>query len=70
MAGSASWPAAVLGIEVGISLTGPTLIGTIALGAVFGGLAGAYAGAWLGRTLVDRLRGPAADSMGRHGPRP
>jgi hypothetical protein len=61
---------AILGIEVGISLTGPTLIGTIALGAVFGGLAGAYAGAWLARTLVDRVRGPAADSMGRHGPRP
>jgi hypothetical protein len=44
-----------LGILVGISLTGPTLIGTIALG----GLAGAYAGAWLARTLVDRLRGGA-----------
>lgn len=61
---------AVLGIEVGISLTGPTLIGTIALGAVFGGLGGAYAGAWLGRTLVDRVRGAATDTMGRHGPRP
>ena len=48
-----------LGIVVGISLTGPTLIGTIALGAVFGGLAGAYVGAWLARTLVDRLVGRA-----------
>ncbi len=47
---------AALGIAVGIALTGPTLIGTIALGAVFGGLAGAYGGAWLARAVVDRLR--------------
>jgi hypothetical protein len=61
---------AALGIELAISLTGPTLVGTIALGAVFGGMAGAYGGAWLGRSLVDRLRGKPADTMGRHGPRP
>jgi hypothetical protein len=45
-----------LGILVGISISGTSVMGTIALGAVFGGLFGAYAGAWLGRTLVDRLR--------------
>jgi hypothetical protein len=60
----------MVGIEVGISLTGPTLIGTIALGAVFGGLGGAYAGSWLGRTIVDRLRPSAGDSMSGRGPRP
>jgi hypothetical protein len=57
-----------LGISLAISVTGPTLVGAIALGAVFGGLAGAYGGSWAGRTLVDRVRGAAADTIGRHGP--
>jgi hypothetical protein len=49
-----------LGIVLGISITGQSVVmGSIALGAVFGGLGGAYAGAWLARTLVDRLRGSA-----------
>jgi hypothetical protein len=60
------------GVVGAIALLGPTLVGSIALGAIFGGLAGAYGGAWAGRTLVDRLapRKDAADTMGRHGPRP
>jgi hypothetical protein len=45
----------VAGIAVALSLTGPTLVGTIALGAVFGGLAGAYAGSWLVRVAAERL---------------
>jgi hypothetical protein len=49
-----------LGIVFGLSLIGQTVVmGAIALGAVFGGLGGAYAGAWIGRAIVDRLRGPA-----------
>jgi hypothetical protein len=43
------------GIALALSLTGPTLVGTIALGAVFGGLAGAYAGSWLVRVLAEWL---------------
>ena len=45
----------VAGIAVALSLTGPTLVGTIALGAVFGGLAGAYGGSWLVRVAAERL---------------
>jgi len=45
----------VAGIVVALSLTGPTLVGTIALGAVFGGLAGGYAGSWLVRVAAERL---------------
>ena len=54
----------VAGIALALSLTGPTLVGTIALGAVFGGLAGAYAGTWLVRVAAERLaarRGRAGD---------
>jgi hypothetical protein len=60
------------GVVGGIALTGPTLVGTIALGAIFGGLAGAYFGSWAARSLVDRFAPPkeTADTMGRHGPRP
>lgn len=68
------------GVVGGIALTGPTLVGTIALGAIFGGLGGAYAGAWAGRTLVDRLiarratpapgHATVADSTSRRDPRP
>jgi len=36
-----------LGIEVAVSLTPVPVIGLIALGAVFGGLLGGYAGSWL-----------------------
>ncbi len=45
----------VAGITLALSLTGPTLVGTIALGAVFGGLAGAYGGSWLVRVVAERL---------------
>lgn len=45
----------VAGIAAALSITGPTLVGTIALGAVFGGLAGAYAGSWLARVAAERL---------------
>jgi hypothetical protein len=54
----------VAGIAVALSLTGPTLVGTIALGAVFGGLAGAYGGSWLVRVVAERLaarKGPPGD---------
>jgi hypothetical protein len=43
------------GIALALSLTGPTLVGTITLGAVFGGLAGAYGGSWLVRVAAERL---------------
>ena len=62
----------VAGIAVALSLTGPTLVGTIALGAVFGGLAGAYAGSWLVRVAAERLAaaraGPARDADQRRAP--
>jgi hypothetical protein len=44
-----------LGVNVALSLTGPTLVGAIALFAVFGGLLGAYAGAWAVRVVADEL---------------
>jgi hypothetical protein len=47
---------AALGIQGAIALTGPMIVGAIALGAIFGGLLGAYGGAWIGRTVVDRVR--------------
>jgi uncharacterized membrane protein YfcA len=43
------------GILVAVAITGPVLVGAIALGAVTGGLLGAYAGSWLARELADRL---------------
>ena len=60
------------GVVGAIALLGPTLVGSIALGVIFGGLLGAYGGAWVGRSIVDRLspRGDPADSMGQRGPRP
>lgn len=51
---------AALGIGLALSLTTLPLIGLVALGAVFGGLAGAYGGVWLGGALAERVR-PAAD---------
>jgi hypothetical protein len=47
----------VLGINLGIALTGPTIVGTIFLGAVFGGLLGAYAATWLVALALRTLRG-------------
>ena len=44
-----------LGIQLAVSLTPVPVIGLIALGAVFGGLLGAYAGSWLLRSLVDEV---------------
>jgi hypothetical protein len=44
-----------LGIELAISLTPIPVIGLIALGAIFGGLFGAYAGSWLVRVVADEL---------------
>ena len=44
-----------LGIQLAVSLTPVPVIGLIALGAVFGGLLGAYAGSWLMRSVVDEV---------------
>lgn len=44
-----------LGISLAISLTPVPVIGLIALGAIFGGLLGAYAGSWLVRVAADEL---------------
>ena len=51
---------AAIGIGFTLGLTATPLIGLIALGAVFGGLAGAYGGAWLAGTAADRVRPPGA----------
>ncbi len=49
-----------IGIVLGSSILGQTIVmGAIAVGAIFGGLVGAYVGVWLGRAVVDRLRGRA-----------
>jgi hypothetical protein len=45
------------GVAAALALTGPTLVGTIAIGAVFGGLLGAYGGAWVVRALAGRRGG-------------
>jgi hypothetical protein len=47
----------VAGIEAVLAITGPMIVGAIALGAVFGGLVGAYAGSWAARLVLDRLAG-------------
>jgi hypothetical protein len=44
-----------LGIGLASSLTAVPVIGLIALGAVFGGLLGAYGGSWLARAAADEL---------------
>jgi len=44
-----------VGIVVAAAITGPLLVGAIALGAVSGGLLGAYAGSWVAREAADRL---------------
>ncbi len=44
-----------LGIQLAVSLTPVPLIGLIALGAVFGGLLGTYAGTWVVRLLADEV---------------
>jgi hypothetical protein len=44
-----------IGIELAVSLTPVPVIGLIALGAIFGGLLGAYAGSWLVRVATDEL---------------
>jgi hypothetical protein len=44
-----------LGIQLAVSMTPLPLIGLIALGAVFGGLFGAYAGSWIARSIADEL---------------
>ena len=46
------------GIALALAITGPMIVGAIALGAVFGGLLGAYAGAAITRRLIDLLRNP------------
>ena len=48
-----------IGIGFTLGLTATPLIGLIALGAVFGGFAGAYGGAWLAGAAADRVRPPA-----------
>ena len=45
-----------LGISVALGMTATPLIGLIALGAVFGGFAGAYGGMWLAGQLANRGR--------------
>jgi hypothetical protein len=50
-----------MGIVVAEAITGPMLVGAIALGAVFGGLLGAYGGSWVARMAADRI------SAGRDG---
>jgi hypothetical protein len=47
-----------IGIGFTLGLTATPLIGLITLGAVFGGLAGAYGGAWLAGAAADRVRPP------------
>jgi len=44
-----------IGIQVAVSLTALPLIGLIALGAVFGGLLGGYAGSWAAGLEADEL---------------
>ncbi|HYO44905.1 MAG TPA: hypothetical protein VES19_17030 [Candidatus Limnocylindrales bacterium] len=44
-----------VGIVIMASITGPMLVGAIALGAVFGGLLGAYGGSWVARAAADRI---------------
>ncbi len=41
------------GVGLALQLTGPTVVGTIALGAIFGGVLGAYAGTWCAHVLAD-----------------
>jgi hypothetical protein len=51
---------AAAGILGGLALTGPRLVGTLAFGAMFGGMLGAYGGAWVVRAGLDawaRTRG-------------
>jgi len=49
------------GVAGALELTGPTVVGTILLGAIFGGLLGAYAAAWTARAFA-RLAGWRAPS--------
>lgn len=54
---------AAVGILGGLALTGPRLVGTLAFGAIFGGLFGAYGGAWLMRVALgaaEARRRPSA----------
>jgi hypothetical protein len=53
-----------LGVIVALSVTGPTLVGAIALLAVFGGLLGAYAGPWAVRVVADELARRRDDRRG------
>jgi hypothetical protein len=61
---------AVVGMNAGLALTGPTIVGTIFLGAVFGSVLGAYAATWGARALLLRLAGGGpgdADARTRRG---
>jgi hypothetical protein len=60
-----------LGISAAIAVTGPSLVGAIAIGAIFGGLLGAYAGSWIARAVARRAmsRGGAGASSGAEGGR-
>ena len=62
-----------VGILGGLALTGPRLVGTLAFGAIFGGLFGAYGGAWLMRVALDvaaRRRRPSPAGSAAPSPRP
>lgn len=48
----------IAGVAAAIAITGPTIIGMIALGAVFGGLLGAYAGARAALAGYERVTAP------------
>jgi hypothetical protein len=48
-------PGAAIGVAIGLELTGPMILGTLAFGALIGGMFGAYGGAWAMRWLLDRL---------------
>ena len=47
----------VAGVTLALAITGPTIVGMIALGAVFGGMLGLYGGAAIGRMVGTRLSG-------------
>jgi len=46
-----------IGISVAVAITGPMLVGALALGATFGGLLGAYGGSWVARRAADLVAG-------------
>jgi hypothetical protein len=60
----------VVGISLGLALTGPTIVGTVFLGAVFCGLLGGYAGTKLVSLTVGRLEERARRARQASSPEP